>query len=841
MESKSTTAKQSQWHRGKERETEGPSTRRARIALLLFGLVIPQVLLYGPSLAGSKVLLPLDILTVKGVYIPEPKNVAAPVPDNEVLVDEVLIGAPQLEYAAKELRAARLPLWNPQNFAGVPFASFPKYYPGFLIYCLWPHPITLAYLQLIKSIIAGVGAYLFFRRAHGAGFWASAVGAWCYPLTGFFIQWQGYGLTQVVAWFPWVLLAVSLTVRNSKGFGPLLLAVFTALALLAGQLDVAGLVLLSSGLYAFACLAEVRRPSKWDFHIFTRSATLALAWGLGFCIAAAYVGPLIEYSHAGERLTRRAAGEEDRPPAGMAALPQIVLPNLYGSTHKGSLRIVTGNQPESSAAGYAGLLATLLLAPLAFCHRDSKNWAFWWLGLLVLSLAWVLDLPGLVQLMRMPLANMLSWNRWMMLTGFAATALAVIGLDGLMKGMVRPRRWFVLPALLTISICVSCLYRLNYMPQEVLNFASQASHAPADALLWGLPANQVAEMVLNYFRTWYRVGAGLSALTLLGWAVLSSGMRIRSWMVAICGSLMLAELLIYAYGVNPQCDPALFYPKLSALEELKRCAPGRMLCISCLPPNLNLMIGLPDIRGYDAVDPKRLLDVLEFARAPGNSAPREARTIWFLPWSSWAEDGSMRTSPILNMLNVRYLIWSGDLRSDVRTIIRRDGYTVVENKGALPRSFVPVTIQRVEDEPELMDRLRDRTFDAARVSYVTEPVDLPTESRGTTRIIEDESGSVTLDAHMETAGMVVLADLWDKGWRANLDGAAARILVVNHAIRGIIVPEGEHRIVFRYEPASVRIGFLVSGAALVLIFGWAMCVVMGKRRERPPAGLMGCK
>jgi hypothetical protein len=812
-----------------------PSARWAHIAVLLLGLVIPQVVLYGPSLTGAKVLLPLDILTVKGVYIPTPANVAVPAPKNEILVDEVLLGAPQLHYAAKELRAGHLPLWNPQNFAGVPFASFPKYSPWFLIFCCWPHPTTLAYLQLVKSVIAGLGAYLFFRRALGVGFWAAALGAWCYPLTGFFIQWQGYGLTQVAAWLPWVLLAVYMTVRNPKGFGAPLLAIFTALALIAGQLDVAGLVLLSSGLYAVVCLVEVRGLRERRWRILVSSVTLVVGWGLGFCIAAAYVAPLIEYSRTGERLIRRAGGEEDRPPAGIAALPQIVLPNLYGSTKKGSLRLIPGNQPESSAAGYAGLLPTLLFVPLAFCHRILKNRAFWWLGLLVLSLAWVLDLPGLVQLMRMPLANMLSWNRLTMLTGFALTTVAVIGLDAIEKGMVEPRRWFAIPTLVAMALCVWCLYRLNHMPQEVLNFVSQAFHAPADALLWGLPAREAAETVIDYFRTWYRVGAVLSALTLLGWAVLSLGMQIRGWMVGIAGSLMLAELLTYAYGVNPQCDPALYYPKLFAFEALKQRTPGRILCVSCLPPDLNLMIGLPDIRGYDAVDPKRLLDVLEFARASGNSAPREARTMWFVPWSSWTDDGSLLTSPLLSMFNVRYLIWSRDLPSEKKTIVRRDGYVVVENERALPRTFVPQTVQFVGKEQDLMDRLRDKTFDAARLSYVTQSVDLPDECRGTTSITKEDSGRVIIDAHMETAGVVVLADLWDKGWRANVDGVPAQILLVNHTIRGVVVPAGVHRIVFRYRPDTVWFGLLVSGSALLATLGWLACIRTRSRQAQRPA------
>jgi len=301
-------------------------------------------------------------------------------------------------------------------------------------------------------------------------------------------------------------------------------------------------------------------------------------------------------------------------------------------------------------------------------------------------------------------------------------------------------------------------------------------------------------------------------------------------MVAIAGSLMMTELLLYAYNVNPQCDPALYYPPAPALEELKQRPPGRILGVSCLPPVLNLMFGLPDIRGYDAVDPKRLLDVMELARQPGTSSPPYARTQGFIPWTTWTQDGAVRVSPVLNMLNVRYLIYCQDLSDQFKTIIRRGGYTVVENELAMARTFVPQSVESVDEGQPLTDRLQALTFDPARVSYVSEHLDLPAVSRGTTKILEDSPAHVVLDAGMDTAGMVVLADLWDQGWQAQVDDKGVPILVVNHAIRGVVVPAGQHRVIFRYAPASVRMGWMISGTAVALGLGWLAWIMWWKRK-----------
>jgi uncharacterized membrane protein YfhO len=148
---------------------------------------------------------------------------------------------------------------------------------------------------------------------------------------------------------------------------------------------------------------------------------------------------------------------------------------------------------------------------------------------------------------------------------------------------------------------------------------------------------------------------------------------------------------------------------------------------------------------------------------------------------------------------------------------------------------VPQSVEVVDEGQPLMDRLRAVTFDPGRVSYVTEHLDLPAVSRGTTKIVEEFPGRVLLDANMDTAGMVVLADLWDKGWQAQIDGKLMPILVVNHAIRGVVLPVGQHRVVFRYMPDSVRICWMISAMAFALGLGWVVWIMRWRRKLRGSA------
>ena len=112
--------------------------------------------------------------------------------------------------------------------------------------------------------------------------------------------------------------------------------------------------------------------------------------------------------------------------SGLAALPQVVLPDIYGTTEKGSTFISPWNEPnplESTTAAYTGVFATLLVAPLAWCSRRHRAINAFWIFLAFFGLSWSLNVPVFVGLLRLPGLNMMSHNRLVFLTSFAILAL----------------------------------------------------------------------------------------------------------------------------------------------------------------------------------------------------------------------------------------------------------------------------------------------------------------------------------------------------------------------------------------------------------------------------------
>jgi hypothetical protein len=808
------------------------SDRKPRTLSLLYavivalGLVLPQVLLYGPSLIGSKILLPLDLLSIRRFYLPATPAYRSIVPHDIVFTDQVLNYEFSRRFAASEFRAGRLPLWDPFSFAGAPFAHFGKYCPLYVIYYLFPSPVSLAWIQLFKSVIAGLGAYLFFRRVLRLGFWAATVGACCYPLTGFFILWQGYPITLVTEWFPWLLLATDRVIRRPLGWGLLGLAIATCLIVTGGHLDISGQALLASGIYAIWAFFDEHGKRLLSRPALASVTVVAAGWGLGIMLAAPYLLPLLDYARTGYRMAERIHGSEERPPEGLSALPQALVPDVYGSLRHGFVNFSRVNLPESAAACYTGLLATVFLAPLAWCSRPHRSAVIGWLVLAIIGIAWTINLPGLVQILRLPVLNLMSHNRFVFATSFAILALAAIGLD--LLGRENPGRhgWFLLAAFVPAAFGLWCVQRAVFLPREmqltIANHVEAVRHNP------NAPAVLSAREIEGNFRVVYGVGALLSALAVAGWLLVSSRRRLLPWLGPAAGVLLIGEMLWFARDVNPQCDPALYYPPIPALTELAKAPPGRVLGIDCLPANIAPTIGLHDVRGYDGIDPRTLIELLKPTTNEGAQSPSFAETQWFFP----VFGPRYRVPGIVDMLNVRYLIFRGTPPRSVTPKIRNQDYWVLENKTALPRVFVPRRVQTAASKEQRLARLSASDFDPREIAYVNEELAFSGTCKGSGEVIAETPTRLEIKAAMETPGLLVLADRWEDGWKAFVDDRPAAVTQVNHVLRGVALPAGASRVVFRYEPAGFALGIKLMGVALLILTLIMPVLVLMRRRFR---------
>src|SRR5262249_31363747 len=69
---------------------------------------------------------------------------------------------------------------------------------------------------------------------------------------------------------------------------------------------------------------------------------------------------------------------------------------------------------------------------------------------------------------------------------------------------------------------------------------------------------------------------------------------------------------------------------------------------------------------------------------------------------------------------------------------------------------------------------------------------------------------VTVQVDTPGPALLRLADLWYPDWRATVDGRTTPILRADYLLRAVPVPAGHHTVVFRFEPAAVRTGLMLS-------------------------------
>lgn len=130
-------------------------------------------------------------------------------------------------------------------------------------------------------------------------------------------------------------------------------------------------------------------------------------------------------------------------------------------------------------------------------------------------------------------------------------------------------------------------------------------------------------------------------------------------------------------------------------------------------------------------------------------------------------------------------------------------------------------------------------FDPKELAWI-EPEDYPEVARQfggggggegeSVRVVSRSSDRVELAAEVKGApGLVILSDVYYAGWKLFLDGEEVPIFRVNRMMRGAIVPPGVHRLVYVYEPASVRLGAGLSLVGLLGLGGLAFAARRGGR------------
>ncbi len=180
---------------------------------------------------------------------------------------------------------------------------------------------------------------------------------------------------------------------------------------------------------------------------------------------------------------------------------------------------------------------------------------------------------------------------------------------------------------------------------------------------------------------------------------------------------------------------------------------------------------------------------------------------------------SQGNQQVINMLNVKYFITSNEQNQPVAQ----------RNSGALGNAWFVNSLKMVENPNQEIDQLNsidikesavfDQRFDGVFDATATY------SQQGSINLTSYHPEKMVYEFSSTDPQLVVFSDVYyEPGWNAYLDGEEVDYGRVNYILRGMEVPGGDHEIIFKYEPVSVRVGNVIilicSLTALLLIAGF---------------------
>ncbi|HSD65958.1 MAG TPA: hypothetical protein VLF95_04615, partial [Vicinamibacteria bacterium] len=106
-------------------------------------------------------------------------------------------------------------------------------------------------------------------------------------------------------------------------------------------------------------------------------------------------------------------------------------------------------------------------------------------------------------------------------------------------------------------------------------------------------------------------------------------------------------------------------------------------------------------------------------------------------------------------------------------------------------------------------------------------VALPSGSRSSAAFLVRSTGG-RLVVRAAGPGLLVLAEGWDAGWTAAVDGREARVLRVNGDRVGVVLPEGNHRVLLAHRARGLGTGIALATLAAAAL---AVALLAGRRRN----------
>ncbi|HSS49690.1 MAG TPA: YfhO family protein [Thermoanaerobaculia bacterium] len=699
------------------------------------------------------------------------QGIADPAAGNGNLRDVTYQVEPWLLFLRHELRAGRLPFWDPHQFSGSPYwsnGSGAPLFPLHLLFAVLPLQLGLVLLPWLRLVIGGCGAWLLAREL-GLGRPSALLAALIFPLSGMITSFLLFPMGNCHALVPWVFLAVE---RLANGRGSWIgLALAGGLQLLGGHPETPVFTALLAGVYLLARGSDLPlprpsspRPSSpapshpphrekrennktapTGFPLPIVWAQFLAGWTVAGAIAAIHILPLYKTLTGSGKWLASAPGPA--VPLGTIAtvLLRSVLPEAFGNPAAGTW---WGPFNYVATAIYAGALTLPFTAAGLVAVRGDRRWR----AVAVMTL----------------FALLAAYQLFGMRTVLYALPVIQRGLHHYMK--------FGLELGLALLAAAGCDRWLAGKGRGILA-GSALVLALLGVTVWRFGGEWRQRGLLGTEIAWI---AGIGGLALL----LALSLRLRPsrrWTAWLLLPGLLVVDLVAAHGrTNPGLPAGKLYPVTGAVRFLQG-RPERVAGLgTALFPDAAMVYGLYDVRGDSPVKLERYDRV--YAQM-GAGDP-----VYFRPIQNWR-------SPWLDLLGVRWVM-AGPAEEAPAGL----GWALA----------YAGTDARVYERP--MPRPLVRLEEGAQ--------------GGEARVAGRAPGFWAIDLNAPKSGMLAVAETWDAGWSATLNGKPVAVKPQLGILLGVAVGPGPGHVELRYRPDGFGLGVVMS------LLGLAAVGLGGIRRRR---------
>ena len=826
----------------------------------LFFLVLAVLFLWRSTLAGD-VFLPANLLAHVAPWASAPHPDMLP-PWNPLRWDGIGQFYPWRHYAAQSVRAGTVPLWNPYQFCGTPFVANSQsavFYPLNLLFYLLPTARAFALSAVVHLTLCGWFMYLFLRRL-GCRDVSALLGGVIYAYSAWQVNWlQLPTFLATSCWFPLLLRQIYVLGNREQGTGNRLapsvpcslfpVPCVIGMMLLAGHLQIAFYGLLAGSLWAIGLLF-VRARQYGRAFMAVRLGIMVAGLILGGMLSLPQILPALELSRMSHRAGKPSqAGyalyvEYALPPAGLVML---ALPEFFGNDYDTNnpyygfyVKQLGGGQNlairhnAAETAIYVGIVP-LMLALLAVARQftrldaakkrifDRRVVFFACLAGLALLLALGTPLDALFYFFVPGFGQSGSPARCLVLWMLAISVLAAFGLDALLDGTVTKREVGASVGAFVFIFAIGLSMASQMLRADVINLLDLKLPTLGDVF---------GRIGVGWIRLLLLAGGGVGLLLTRARAgkepdnPAASAPSVRNSIFPLPAlfalALVVADLFWTGISVNPTARPEAVYPITPGIRYVQEhvghehIAPiNRRWSLYkappvALPPNGAMVYGLRDAQGYDSLltgQYKTFANTLARPKSDGSmdASPPEVGNMVFIQNPDAAS---------LSYMGVAFALTLPASTPNFENVAAApQGDAVYSEEGDVSVYPLPLTRPRAFYQTELG-------------AYTQTPAPVTYEEDGPTRITLHLNAATPEDI----SALLILSDQYYPGWRATLDGKPARIERggPNGVFRAVLVPGGEHRITFRYEPASYQVGlYLACLSALLLSLFTALSITLG--------------